>query len=61
MIFLLWNVAAVLAAIFCIFRATEDFRRRKYVWGTLGLISALVFLLAPVQHAPVSVTIPIAS
>lgn len=60
MIFLLWSVAALAAALYCLIRAYTDLRRGKYALGAAGFLSALVFLLAPVQSQQTSVTIPIA-
>lgn len=43
--FLLWNIAALAAAIYCIAKAVIDLRARRYGWGIVGLLSAAVFLL----------------
>ncbi|MES2055396.1 MAG: hypothetical protein V4564_05595 [Pseudomonadota bacterium] len=58
---LIWTIAALVAGIYCIARSVVDLRQRKYAWGALGLISAAVFLLAPVPSHEVSVTLPIAT
>lgn len=58
--FLLWNVAALAAAIYCVIKAVSDLRARRYVWGIVGLLSAAVFLTAPIQTHAVKVDLPIA-
>jgi hypothetical protein len=54
----LWMLSAVAAAIYCIVRAIVDFRQRKYAWAALGALSALVFILTPVQTHAVKVDLP---
>lgn len=46
---LFWSFAALGATIYCIVQAVINFRERRYVWGSIGLLSAAVFLLSPVQ------------
>jgi len=58
--FFLWNFAALAAAIYCIARAISDLRARKYGWGIVGLMSALVFLTTPIQTHAVKVDLPAA-
>mgnify|MGYP003581289011 CR=1 FL=1 len=49
---LTWTIAALLAGLYCIARAVVDLRLRKYAWGLLGIVSAAIFLLTPLQtHA----------
>lgn len=59
MMWMIWALAAGFAGIYCIIRAFGDFKQRKYVMGTLALMSALIFLLAPVESHKVTVTLPI--
>jgi hypothetical protein len=58
--FFLWSIAALLAAIYCLTKAVIDLRAGRYVWGVVGLISAAVFMLTPVQTHAVKVDLPVA-
>jgi hypothetical protein len=51
----LWNFAALSAGIYCIARSISDLRQRRYVWGIFGLVSAVIFLLTPIQTHAVKV------
>lgn len=57
--FFLWSIAALLAAIYCFTKAVIDLRAGRYVWGIVGLISAAVFMLTPVQTHAVKVDLPV--
>jgi len=57
---LLLSVAALVAAIYCITKAVIDLRAGRYVWGSIGLISAVVFLMTPIQTHAVKVDLPVA-
>jgi hypothetical protein len=46
--------------VYCIARAVVNIRRKQYIWGALGIASAAVFLLLPVQTHAVKVDLPIA-
>lgn len=59
--FFLWNFAALGAGIFCIARSVVDLRGRKYAWGILGLASAVIFLLTPLQTHVVKIDLPVSS
>ncbi len=61
MMLLIWTIAAGFAGIYCIVRAFGDLKKRRYVVGALALISALIFLLAPVETHKMTVTLPVAS
>ena len=54
----LWTLAVLMAALFCIARAVVDLRARKYGWGLLGLVSAAIFLLVPIQTHAVKYDLP---
>ena len=56
----LWSFAAVAAAIYCTVKAIIDLRARKYGWGIVGLLSAVVFLTTPIQTHAVKVDLPAA-
>lgn len=56
--FLIWSVAVLAAAIFLIIRAVIDFRAGKFVWGILGIASAAVFLLTPIQTHAIKIDLP---
>jgi len=57
---LLLSLAALAAAIYCITKAVIDLRAGRYVWGSIGLISAAVFLTTPIQTHSVKVDLPVA-
>jgi hypothetical protein len=58
--FLIWSLAAIVASAYCIGHAFIDFKRRRFVWAMVGLVSAMVFLLTPIQTHAVKVDLPIA-
>ena len=60
-IFFLWNIAALAAGIYCVTKAVMDLRLRRYTWGAVGLASAAVFLLTPIQTHSVKVDLPVAA
>ena len=55
---LLWWIGLAGACLFCVVRAIVDLRARKYVWGALGLVSAALFLLTPIQTTAVKIDMP---
>jgi hypothetical protein len=55
---LVWNLAALAAGLYCIARAVVDLRQRKYAWGAVGLASAAIFLLTPIQSHAVKLDFP---
>lgn len=59
-ILFLWNFAAFAAAIYCIAKAVVDLRARRYGWGIVGLLSAVVFLVTPMQTHAVKIDLPAA-
>ncbi len=58
--FVLWNFAALVAAIYCIAKAVIDLRASRYAWGIVGLLSAVVFLMTPIQTHAVKIDLPAA-
>lgn len=58
--FTLWNFAALAAAIYCMGKAVIDLRARRYGWGIVGLLTAVVFLVTPIQTHAVKVDLPAA-
>ena len=58
--FFLWNFAALAAAIYCIAKAVIDLRVHRYGWGIVGLLSAVVFLVTPIQTHAIKVDLPVA-
>lgn len=58
--FFLWNFAALAAGIYCITKSVSDLRARRYGWGVIGLLSAVVFLVTPIQTHAVKVDLPVA-
>lgn len=57
---LLWNLAALAAAAYCLVKASIDLRARRIGWGIVGLLSAIVFLVTPVQTHAVKIDLPMA-
>lgn len=56
---MLWfEIGALGAAIYCIARSIADLRAKRFIWGALGLVSAAVFLAAPVQTHAVKIDLP---
>lgn len=53
-----WTFAALLAGLYCLSRAVVDFRQRKFVWGFLGIVSAAIILLTPIQSHAVKFDVP---
>ena len=53
-----WTLASLGAVVFCIARAVEDLRHRRYAWAVLGIVSALILLLTPVQTHAVKIDLP---
>jgi hypothetical protein len=58
--FFLWNFAALAAGIYSISKAVIDLRARRYGGGVIGLLSAVVFLIVPIQTHAVKVDLPVA-
>ena len=57
--FALWSLAAFVGALYCLTKAVIDLRSRKYASGFIGLTSAAIFLLTPVQSTqPVKIVLP---
>jgi hypothetical protein len=55
---LLWTVLALGAAAYCLVRAIQDFRDRKYVWAVVGVLAAAGLLLTPIQTHAVNFDFP---
>lgn len=55
----MWNIAALVAAVYCVATAVINLRARRYVWGIVGLLSAAVFLVTPIQTHAVKVDLPV--
>ena len=51
-------IALGLAAIYCVARAVVDLREKRYIWGALGVASALALVLIPVPTHAIKVEIP---
>jgi len=56
--FIVWNLAALAAATYCIAKAVLDLRARRYVLGVVGLASAAVFLITPIHTQNLEVALP---
>jgi hypothetical protein len=54
------SVAALVAAFYCITKAVLDLRAGRYVWGSIGLIIAAVFIMTPIQTHVMKVDLPVA-
>lgn len=59
--FLLWAAGSLAACIFLITRAVIDFRAGKIVWAFLGIASAIIILLTPVQTHAVNIDLTVPS
>lgn len=57
--FALWSIGALIAAGYCIVRSVGDLRRKNYVGGVIGLGSAAIFLLTPIQTHAVKIDLPV--
>lgn len=59
--FAIWGMA--LAGVFCLVRSILDFREKRYVLATLGLIAGSIILLSPIpSHAvKIDIDLPTAS
>jgi hypothetical protein len=55
-----WNIAALAASIYCMSKAVIDLRARRYGWGVIGLLSAVIFLVTPIQTHAVKADLPVA-
>lgn len=52
---MLWTIAALAAAAYCLVRGVFDLRERRLGWGIAGLIAAGLILLTPIQTHAVGV------
>ena len=59
--FALWSIGALIAAGYCIVRGIGDLRRGRYAAGVIGIGSAAIFLLTPIQTSAVNMVLPIAN
>ncbi|CAN5309902.1 hypothetical protein BH10PSE15_BH10PSE15_09810 [soil metagenome] len=62
LVFALWSIGALIACGYCVVRGIGDIRRRHYGAGIIGLGSAAIFLLTPIQTArthPVKIDLPV--
>ncbi len=57
---MLWLLLQLAATLYCLARGCLDLRRRSYVWGAVGVASAIILLLIPNPNNAISVTIPVA-
>jgi len=55
---ILWSLIAFAAATYCLVRGIVDLRQGKYIWGTLGVLSAVVLMLTPLQTHAVKIDLP---
>jgi hypothetical protein len=42
---MMWLIISLLAAAYCIARSIVDFRARRFVWGTLGVVAGGALLI----------------
>ncbi|HEX6741077.1 MAG TPA: hypothetical protein VF079_04700 [Sphingomicrobium sp.] len=54
----LWTIMSLGVAAFCVARAIDDLRRRRYAWAALGFVAAAAILLTPVQTHAVKLDLP---
>jgi hypothetical protein len=57
----IFGYAAMAAGIYCGVRGAADLRRRRFVWGALGLAIGLFLLFAPLESHAVKLDLPLAS
>lgn len=57
-ILLLWSIAALTAAIYCIAKAVIDLRARRFMWAIVGILGAVIFMLTPIQTRAVKADLP---
>jgi len=57
---MLWSLASLVAAVYCLVKAVIDIRDGRRLWGVIGLVSAVVFLTTPIQTHAVKVDLPAA-
>jgi hypothetical protein len=50
--------SALIAAIYCVARGIADLRAKRFAWGLMGLLSAAVFLFAPIETHAVKIDFP---
>ncbi|MFG6282230.1 hypothetical protein [Sphingomonas sp. S6] len=55
----LTTIAILIPALYCLARAINDLRARRYGWGLTGLFSAALLLLTPIPTNVVKVDLPI--
>lgn len=53
------TIIFLICGIFSIARGIADLRRRRFVWGGLGLFAGLLLLLTPVPTQTVNFDLPI--
>lgn len=53
-----WLLASGGATVYCVVRSVVDLRHKRYVWAAIGLISAAILLLTPVQTHAVKIDLP---
>lgn len=58
---MLWALAGLAAAGYCVARAIVDFRSKRYIWSAMGFASATAILLRPIQSHAVKIDLPMAS
>ena len=55
----IWTIAGFLAAIYCVARAIQDLRERRYVWAVLGVLAAVAIMAVPIPTHAEKVDIPL--
>ena len=55
---LLFTISAWIAVFYCLARSVVDLRAKRYIWGAMGIISAVLFVSAPVQTHAVKIDLP---
>jgi hypothetical protein len=56
-----WTAIGLIVAIYCLTRAVEDVRQKRYVWAAIGFGCAALILFLPVQTHAVKVDLPVAT
>jgi hypothetical protein len=57
----LWLWLGGATGAFCVVRGIADLRARRYVWGAIGMLVGLAWLLTPIQTQSVKLDLPAAA
>jgi hypothetical protein len=58
---LFWFIGLFLAGIYCVAQGIQDVRQKRYLWGALGILSAIPIWLAPIPSHAIKIDLPVSS